>query len=855
MEGIILNRFFRPILWGALIFLFLVSPSFSQPPPEKNGSLSIQKIEVMKTDKGSRVVIEGSRPFEYSATRLENPPRVVVDLPEAQLGKLAGPIQVQDGIVNVIRNTQIDGPDKIAARVEVDLEQNVEYNLLTEGNILYLELTRPTVVSAPKVQEKAATVKPQAREKRAPQAEKPMKRAKLLKDLEISAKADWVRVEIRGDGLIPDYRSFQLGTPSRLVVDLPGLSNAYPKKSIDVGSKFLKDIRIGQHPNRVRVVFTFPGPQFPPSQLTKEGQNLTVLLGQVQEEVSKRETTPGGEVPKATRVAEKEPKEETPRPEAAAPAPTERPAMEEKEQPKELKPAEETKPAAEPKPPVEVKAGEEMRPPAEVKAAEEGKPPAEVKAVEKPIATRYRGQKISLDFKDADIHNILRLIGEVSNLNIITSDDVKGKITIRLMSVPWDQALEVILTTKNLIKLEEGNIIRITTVDNVRKEMDERQKEESTLIKSLENRENAEELVTETYRLNYAKATDMQKVVMGALVGVALAPGMGPPKPILSTRGSVRADDRTNTIIIRDTRVRVTEVLNMISKLDLPTPQVLIEARVVQASTTFIRTLGVQWGGSYNSLGTNYSYGLTGNNPSAAAGWGYTPGANSINMQTAPLGVAGSTIAGPANILMPSNFVVNFPASTVNTPAGGFGVSFGKLTGDLINLDLRLQLGETDSQVRVIARPKLATLDNKEATIKQGEKIPYETTSAAGTQVQFIDAVLSLKVVPHVTPEGSITMNVKVTRDARGTFRSPINQVPSIDNREATTDVLVKDGETLVIGGIYESTTSEVYQGIPWLMKIPILGWLFKNQELQSIRNELLIFITPTIIQHTRTES
>ena len=164
-------------------------------------------------------------------------------------------------------------------------------------------------------------------------------------------------------------------------------------------------------------------------------------------------------------------------------------------------------------------------------------------------------------------------------------------------------------------------------------------------------------------------------------------------------------------------------------------------------------------------------------------------------------------------------------------------------------------MGETDSQVRVIARPKLATLDYKEAIIKQGEKIPYETTSAAGTQVQFIDAVLSLNVTPHVTPDGSILMKVKVTRDARGTFRSPINQVPSIDNREATTEVLVKDGETLVIGGIYESTNSEVYQGIPWLMKIPILGWLFKNQELQSIRNELLIFVTPTIIHHTKAES
>ncbi len=200
-------------------------------------------------------------------------------------------------------------------------------------------------------------------------------------------------------------------------------------------------------------------------------------------------------------------------------------------------------------------------------------------------------------------------------------------------------------------------------------------------------------------------------------------------------------------------------------------------------------------------------------------------------------------------MIMPSNFVVNFPASTSNTPVGGAAISFGKLTGNMVNLDLRLQMGETDSLTRVIARPKLATLDNKEAVIKQGEKIPYETTSQAGTQVQFIDAVLKLQVTPHVTPDGSILMKVQVTRDARGTFRSPINQVPSIDNREASTEVLVKDGETLVIGGIYQSERDETKQGIPWLMQIPVLGWLFKNREIIDTRTELLIFITPTIIQ------
>ncbi|MBP1712399.1 MAG: pilQ, partial [Deltaproteobacteria bacterium] len=176
-------------------------------------------------------------------------------------------------------------------------------------------------------------------------------------------------------------------------------------------------------------------------------------------------------------------------------------------------------------------------------------------------------------------------------------------------------------------------------------------------------------------------------------------------------------------------------------------------------------------------------------------------------------------------------------------------ISFGKLTGSLVNLDLRLSLGETDGKTKVIARPKLATLDNTKAHIKQGELIPYETTSQAGTQVQFIDAVLLLEVTPHVTPDGAIKMIVKITRDARGSFRTQINQVPSVDKREASTEVLVKDGETIVIGGIYESENNETTQGIPWIKDVPILGWLFKNQDTLNIRRELLIFITPTILQ------
>ncbi|MGD0624329.1 MAG: type IV pilus secretin PilQ [Thermodesulfobacteriota bacterium] len=809
MEGLFLKGFRRHIFLGALFILLLASPSFSQAPLEKNGTLSIQKIEVTETDKGSRVIIEGSRAFEYSAFKLENPPRVVVDLPQAELGNLGGPIEVQNGIVNVIRSTQVEDPQKVGARVEIGLEQNLEYNLTSEGNLLYVDLARPVVPSTPKTEEKVAAAEQPEKEKVAPPPQ-PLKGAKLLKQLEISAKADWVRVGIKGDGLMPDYKSFQMAKPSRLVVDLPKMTNAYPKKTVDVGSQFLKNIRIGQHPNKLRLVFTFPGAKIPPFQLAKEGQDLILLVGQTQAALPKEEKAPVAEAAKPVEVAEAAAKAEAQQPEVVAPPPAEKPAAEEKAPPTEVKPAPEAKPAG------------------EVKAVE----------AEKIPMTMYKGAKISLDFKDADIHNIFRLIAEVSNLNVITTEDVKGRITIRLVNVPWDQALDVILASKHLIKIEEGNVLRITTVENVRKEMEDKAKEETNLLKSMENRENAEELFTETFQLNYGKAADLQKVFSGAAMGGAA----GAVKPILSSRGSVRFDDRTNTMIVRDIRARLDEVQNLIKRLDSPTPQVLIEARVVQALTSFTQSLGIQWGGSYNQTdGGSWMWGLTGNNPSAAAGWGFTPSA------------AGGSASTP--LIMPSNFIVNFPASTANTPVGGAAISFGKLTGNLVNLDLRLQMGETDSTTRVIARPKLATLDNKEANIKQGEKIPYETTSQAGTQVQFIDAVLSLTVTPHVTPDQSILMKVKVTRDARGTFRSPINQVPSIDNREASTEVLVKDGETLVIGGIYQSETDEIQQGIPYLMKIPVLGWLFKNRETIDTKTELLIFITPTIIHQAKAAS
>ena len=793
MEGYRWKNLFYGIFLGAWVILFLPLSSFSQGPGGAAADFAVQKIEVTKTESGPRVAIEGSKSFEYTVFRLSDPLRVVIDLPRAQLGRLAGPMEVRDGTISVIQNRQIDDPQKRGARIEIGLDQLVEYDVVSEGNALYINFGKPAI-PLPQAAKAADQKEPEKKEAAPPAV--PLKKARSLRGVDISAKPDWVKVDLRGDGAIPDYKSFELSRPTRLVVDLPRMTNASGKKNIDVGSPLLKDIRIGQHADKTRVVFTFPEAKLPPYQLTREGAEVKLVLGEAKAEPPKEEKAPVAEPPKPARVAEAvEPKAEVQAKEEEAP-----PAAAEK--------------------PAEPAVKEEKTPPAEPKPPEPGK----------AAATIYKGTKISLDFKDADIHNIFRLIAEVSSLNVITSEDVKGKITIRLVNVPWDQALDVILATKNLIKIEEGNVLRITTIETLRKEREERQKEEETLLKNRDTKLKLEEPGRKIIKVNFSDVGDLQKLIMEK---------EKEGRSLLSPQGTIKADKRTGTLIVQDVRSNLEEIAQLIKELDTPTPQVLIEARVVQATNTFSRALGVQWGGSYNQTpGDKWHYGLTGyNSPtSPVPGMGFDPSTSPATPLSAP-----------------SNFVVNLPASTANVTPAGMGISFGKLGSSLVNLDFRLQLGETDGITKVIARPKLATLDNKEAHIKQGEKIPYETTSQAGTQVQFIDAVLQLKVTPHVTPDGSILMKVTVNRDSRGAFRSPVNQVPSIDTREAQTEVLVKNGETLVIGGIYETENQETTKGLPWLMKIPILGWLFKSEETLSTKKELLIFITPTVI-HKKAE-
>ena len=414
----------------------------------------------------------------------------------------------------------------------------------------------------------------------------------------------------------------------------------------------------------------------------------------------------------------------------------------------------------------------------------------------------YTGARLDLDMVGVDIKDILKLIAEVSDLNIIAADDVNGAVTMRLKSVPWDQALDLILLTKGLGQVQVGNVIRIAPLNKIRKENEEARAAKNALKK-------VEDLSTVYIQVNYEEAANLEKHI----------------KEALSDRGSVTSHEATNTIIIRDIAYNIEAGRDVVAKLDRVVPQVLIEARIVEAETSFARDLGIQWGLDYSNRNTHSD----------------VFGSSTVTGQTPPLANPGRD--GSAN------YAVNLPATGVAGALGAMGFVFGTSGDNPMILDLRLTAGEQAGVLKTISRPRITTLNNKEAKIEQGESIPFETTSATGTGTTFVDANLSLTVTPHITPDGSVLMKIKASRNSIGTHESSSGE-PSINKKEAQTEVLVRDGETTVIGGIVISDSLKSDSGIPYLKDIPLMGWMFKSKSVSDKQTELLIFITPTIIKN-----
>jgi type IV pilus assembly protein PilQ len=872
----------------------------SQPEPSpKAAKVSvIQKISFNEEEGYTRIQIEGLDPLALPFYKLlSDPLSIVIDIPNIDLRQIKGPIKIDNGTIGEVSVTQYD--DK--GRIQIGLAQMTNYNISKEDKNLVIDVEKVKKIAEEKeetVKEKGAETSPAEPKKEETSPLPPsgvtspstaLNKAKEVIDFSSEQKKDFVTFTIIADGKIENYDSFKLDSPARLVLDIWEMDTRLPKKSLKVKNLFIKKVRIGHHPDKLRLVFDSLKPQLPPYQINRIQDKLVVSFGNVPQPsepqifLQEKQVKPGKtsevvgidfrQMDNKSRIVvalTQEPKfeshmiskkeiavdiknaivpkrlqrgldtsefesavnyitiknvktgkmndvriliklrEEVPyeltqegkglfidieKPkkieakieaapkvkaeEAPGEAKKEEAKKEEEKTTPELKEVEKVPPKVEEKP---------VSPPPVAKKVEEEK-----KTVEEGLPEKiYTGRKISLDFKDADIKNILRLIAEVSNLNIIAGDDVTGKITMRLVDVPWDQALDIILQTRTLGMSRVGNVIRVAPTDTLKKEIQGE-------LEAKRAKEKLEDLVTELISVNYATAKEIGPQV----------------KSVLSERGDVKVDERTNTLIIKDIPKSIPAVKNLVKSLDTKTPQVLIEARIIEASLTFQRELGISWGFEVVK--------------------GTAPGTGTVRGA-----VTGTT-----------NRVINMPALSLTPTSPGVIEFLLNSVHGLQELDIQISAHENRGNVKIISSPKIATLDNKEASIEQGIRIPIPKLTTEGTiTTEYVEASLKLTVTPHVTNDGNIKMDIKAKKDAPIFDPAKLVQnIPPIDKKEAITQVLIKDNGVVVIAGIYSIEKTSGAEGIPLFSKIPLLGWLFKKESKSDERKDLLIFISPKIMK------
>ena len=438
----------------------------------------------------------------------------------------------------------------------------------------------------------------------------------------------------------------------------------------------------------------------------------------------------------------------------------------------------------------------------------------------------FAGEKLSLNFQNIEVRALLQVIADFTNFNVVTSDTVTGNVTLRLKDVPWDQALDIILQAKGLGLRKSGNVILIAPKDELAA------KEKADLESKLQIAA-LEPVRTQAFQLNYTKAEEISKGLTGQNSGQGGGGGSGSTTTrILSPRGSVLYETRTNQLFVSDTPSKLQEIQELIAKIDIPVRQVLIEARIVEADDSFGRSLGVRLGVNDARTGNNAGFGVGGSQRVAIGG-----NLNVVGNRT------GQTASVP--LLNDTNFL-NLPASA----QGGFlPATFAlSLFGSGLNRFLNLELSalEADGRGKVVSSPRIVTADQIKAVIQQGTKIPYQrATSSGATSIEFVDATLKLDVTPQITPEGNVILDVNVNKDSVGAVT---NNVPSIDTKSIQTQVLVENGGTVVIGGIFEQTDRSDVAQVPLLGDIPVVGNLFKTRTNSSRKTELLIFLTPKVV-------
>ncbi len=433
----------------------------------------------------------------------------------------------------------------------------------------------------------------------------------------------------------------------------------------------------------------------------------------------------------------------------------------------------------------------------------------------------YSGEPLSMEFQDVEIRNVLDILGRFTKMNIVASDDVTGNITLRLINVPWDQALDIILKSKDLDKRVNGNVILVGPAEKF-------VKAEAEALKAIKEKKELTPLHTEYIRLSYAKVADVETLINSSNNRTTKDNGSG---SLLSKRGAVSVDTRTNTLIIKDTPESIENVRALVAKIDIPVKQVMIEARIVSATDNFSKEMGVKWGILSNGAATNDNMLVGGSDQTL---WDL----KHFSVGTARVG--NQSVAYPKyDITRPDNLNVNLG---VGNPAGR--VAFSLLNMSEMMLDLELSAMQADNKGEVISTPKVLTADKQKAKISSGTQIPFLSTSSEGTKTEFIEAALSLEVTPNITPDGKIGLTLDISNGSPVVF----NGSTVIAEDAIQTNVLVEDGQTVVLGGVFKNTVTNGVTKVPFFGDMPYIGRLFRKNQKDNKKNELLIFITTKVV-------
>jgi type IV pilus assembly protein PilQ len=775
---------------------------------------TIESLNLLSDESGQSLSVGLDSPVDYQIFDLEGPSRLVLSFPGATLAKGINPVRGA-GSVDKVFPTQ----DGSGVRLEIGLSRGVKYNITEKGNNLLISFS--------------SQVKPQSKNQGAE-----------LVDIQVRDLAGMTELVLRGNHLDANYNALVTNDGQTMILDFWGGESKLPKEYFSYTTKRVNAVTLGSAEGRLRLVVSLMSGVGDNHQIVAKTHQMVIRFGK---SVAMKQTNgllvetvdfqPDGRIAnlvirtndtnpiinvhekdgnividlKNARLAKGQERSQDVR---AFSGPV-----------KQLDSYTINK---------DVRIVARLRQKATVFSYQTGnvltvtlKPVDLVSAQSSKTANQdekvYSGQKVSFNYKDIDIRNALKLIAEMSDVNIIMSDDVTGLLTMRLVDVPWDQALDLILVSKGLGKEYAGNVMRIAPLAVLKEDADAKKA-------ARKSTEEIALLETEFIQLGYASVSDVSTILKGESVvaqdsAAQSAAGGGADSSsqtggigaegglkLLSERGSILLDERSNTMIITDTRERLNNIKRLIKVIDKPMQQVLIEARIVEASDTFSRDLGVKWGGKAAHLHGPYT----------------------------------STVQGKA---LGTN-IVDLGA-TVGAGAGGaIGYTLGKLGGNL-NLNLELSAAETEGKIKVVSSPRVFTSNLQEALIEEDRQIPFAQTTFAGgvttTSTILISAKLTLRVTPQVTADHRIIMKLKVNKD------TPIANPreggdPSIDKKTVETKLLVKNGETVVLGGIYSQKLTNQISGVPVLRDIPWIGNLFKRKQKSDNRNELLIFITPTII-------